>query len=369
MTTTPTVTRQPRSESRLRGLDEIEQRHEDEIPGDKSGEGGDGQPTPEEALAEATRITAERDRLEAENRALLARATAAEDAAKQANKTVTDTAAARIADQEAAIKGAVSTAQAKRDAAQTKYREARANNDADGEAAALADLTTAGAELVQAQATERSFTNWKENRAKNPPPQPRQEAQKDQQQPAAGDLTPETRAWLGSHPLYYKDEDYRANAQALSDTAISQRLPEGSQPYIDFVDKGLEKIYGKNHGQITPKGGKQMSQPQNQNRRSSMAAPTRGGDGGGGNRGGGDSFEYRDPTTGDTLRLVSGIDDKGKTFETVQGTIPAQWREFARVNRMTDVAYAVEQLKIHKDMEPGGEYEGLAYHQNGVYRA
>lgn len=365
MVSTPAPTRQPRTETRLPGLDEIEQRHEEhvseEIP-DKTPKG----PTPEEALADAQRVIAQRDEeLAAANR----RIETAETEAQKNARLAADANRSRIDEQAIAIDGAVTTAESRRDAASAKFKQAKADGDADAEAAAIAELSAAGAALEQARSTKTRFEDWKKQQANKPAPRQTEQPRQDQ---GSDNLTAESRKWLGDHPRYFADQAYQADALAAHNRALSLNVPEGSKAYVDFIDGELEKLYGKDHGQIDRKGktvtdDQQTRRPRQQPNRSSTAAPpSRGSD----SYRGGDGFEYTDPDSGRTLRLITGVDEKtGKPFETVQGTIPASWREFAKINRMSDVAYAVEQLKIQQDMEPGGNLEGLTYHQNGVYKA
>lgn len=354
--------RVPRSETRLPGLDEIEQRQPTET-GIRAADPDDGDkgPTPEEALAEAQRVIAARD---TENAELRGRLTAAETDADKSHRLAAESASARVVDQGAAIDGALVAATAKRDAATQRLKQARADNDVDEEAKAISDISEAGSEIANAKNTKQRFETWKADQAKKPPAQQRQ-----QEQPKPGVTqdgpTPETRAWLGDHPRYYADPNYQADAMSLNDKALSLNLPEGSKVYVDYIDAGLEKLYGKNHGQIDRKGGTKVDNRETRRSRASTGAPPDRGDG---NYSGGGDFEYRH-SDGSSIKLVRGVGQDGKPYETVQGTIPPEWREFAKISRMSEVAYAVDQLKIRQDMEPGGDLEGLASRQNGVYRA
>ena len=363
--------RRPRNDDMLPGLEEIEARHENEdgtldIGTPETRADVDAGPSPEEALAEARKKLEARD---AELAAEADRRRKAEEERDTAAAKLNTKASEAVQHQEAAINGAVTAAQQKRDAAKAKVKSAREAGDQDGELSAIDNLTQANAELMLAERNKQGFEAWKKAQGERV----REQRPTVDAEPSAP--TREAQEWLGDHPLYFEDTDtgreYRARALAAHSAALAKNIPEGSKAYVDFIDGKLEQVYGKGHGQLgRSKGNEDMSEtrvPRQQRRASSTAAPSSR-DGGYEGRSGSGDFEYVDRATGARLRLVETTDREGRPTETVQGTIPATWREFAKINRMSDVQYAVEQLKIQRDMAEGGELSGLSNNMNGVYR-
>lgn len=335
-------------------LEEIELRHveDGEI---------DPRPQPDEtetALADAAKMAL----LESENETLRAKNNTTESELDKARRLAAENASSAAQQQEARIRSDVTAADSAVATARQLYRAARESGDIDKETEAQVALSTATAEQNRAKDTQRRFDEWKAKQPKPgtevPKPAARQSAPQ-QDGPSA-----EARQWLANHPLYFADKDYQATALAAHEGAIATlgTAAEGSKAYVDYIEGQMVKAYGANHGQINRS--KSVSQPQR--RQSSTAAPSR--DGGGGNGGDG-SFTYRNPGDGSELRLISGVDrTTGKPFETVQGKIPADWREAAKINRMGDVAYAVAQLKIQQEIAEGGPAAGLGMGVSGVYR-
>lgn len=363
--------RRPRNDDMLPGLEDIDARHEGEdgslvVGTDTAAPKTEEGPTPEEALAEARKTLEDRD---AQLAAEAERRRKAEEERDSAVAQRTTEASRAIQHQEEAIAGAVTAAQQKRDAARAKVKSARESGDQDGELSAIDSLTQANAELMLAERNKQGFEAWKKAQGERiQQPRPTVDAE-----PSAP--TREAQEWLGDHPLYFEDTDtgreYRARALAAHSAALAKGVAEGSKAYVDFIDGKLEQAYGKGHGQLGRKEGTQdmtdTRVPRTQRRASSTAAPSSRDSGYEGRISGGD-YEFVDRASGARLKLVETTDREGRPVETVQGTIPAQWREFAKINKMTDVAYAVEQLKIRRDMEDGGELSGLNNSTNGVYR-
>ena len=373
--------RRPRTDAEIPGLDEIEARHEGEdgsisigpvVAPQEDEHAGDRTVSPEDALAEAQRVIAAQDAriADAERRAKSAETD--RDTSRQQLSTKQSEA---VQAQEAAITNAISAATSKREAAKASLRTAREAADMNAELEATDLLTQANAELLIANRNKDGFEAWKRTQANRPQPEQRQIRQEADDGP-----TEESQDWLGSHPLYFSKteagQEYQAQAMAAHSAALAKHIPEGSKAYVEFIDKRLEGIYGSGHGQLGQKketrqvpedqNGRVTRQERQQRRASSTGAPTtRDGDYVGTGRG---EFEYVDKASGARLRLVEATDRDGRPTETVQGTIPAQWREFARINRMSDIEYAVSQLKIQRDISDGGSLAGLEFQQNGVYR-
>ena len=353
-----TGTRNERVErlSRREGPDRSDDMNLDDDPRQPA----DDQPTPEEALADAHRIIESQNATIAEQSSRL---NTAETEAQKARRLATEEQGRALQQQEQNIANAVVAAQTEKESALARLKTARTANDEAAEFEAVDALSIANAKLLNAQNTKASFETWKKNREAQPvQPQPRP------QQPAQQDeMTPEARTWLADHPLYYRDENYRADAMASHDAALAKlgRDAEGTKPYVDFIESRMKGLYGEGHGQIDRgrKANDMTQQTRQPQRRTNVAARP---DNGGRAVGGAGDFTYTHED-GSRLSLVSGIDANGKPYETVRGTIPAQWREFAKINRMSDVAYAVEQIKIQQEVQDGG-LQGLSMSQNGVYR-
>ena len=293
--------------------------------------------------------------LESENEALKSRLSQSEtNEQKLAREAATNRTAAAQA-QEQQIKGAVETAKSEVENAKAKYKSAREAGDIDAETEANALLSNASAKLATAEDTNRRYEAWKAQQKNAPPPQQQPKPATDVNEP-----TPEVRAWFEAHPAYFKDADYQARALAAHEGALSRQIPEGSKAYVDYIDKALERQLGPGHGQLDKRnnGG-----TVNNRRASSEAAPRdRGGDSR--DRGGDFEFTHKD---GSTLRLVTEKNQNGEYYETVRGTVPAEWREYARINRMSDRDYAVEQMRIQKEISEGGNLSNLSRGMNGVY--
>lgn len=347
-------------------LEEIEARTEEEerlepIDGEVDDKGG-GADDPEKALAEAHRVIEQQDE----------QLRQANDRAARAETTAGQTAVQNLDNQERAFKANLDTAKSSLESAKAKYRTAVQDGNVDDQIAAQEDIGRWSGRLDRAEDTLNRFDAWK----KGPQgqaylkqaTQPRTEQRTTQ--PPAGEPTPEARKFLADHPLYFSrteaGQDYQANALAAHEAAIVElgRDKEGSADYIRYIDQKLEGIYGKGHGQLT-KGKAPVTTTQ---RRSSTAAPpSRQSSGGDGGDFGDGQFDYTHKD-GSRLRLTRGTDPKtGEPFEKLQGTIPAEWREFARVNKMTDIKFATEQMKIQEEIKNGGRAAGLAHNLNGVY--
>ena len=387
--------RQPRSATAMPSLEEIEARRGEAADGSlnlgspsdtgREPDGGSAHLNPEDALAEATRRAQEADArarsLDEQNRALQAER---DSARRELHQTSGD----RVAQHEARVNADVEASKARRQAAIAKARAARDAGDTDAEFEAQADLAQAGSELAMAEERKRSFEAWKRGQGAGQ----QQTRQADTEQTGGDGPTAEAQKWLGDHPLYFAQTDegreYQAEAMAAHSAAIAQRIPEGSQAYVDFIDRRLENVYGKGHGQLRRTTMNQIkdngaTRQTRQPRATSTGAPSSR-DNGNLSMGSG-SFEYQHPS-GARLRMVEYTDNtSGETRERLEGTLPAEWRQAARVagfrggkerpeggrfkdDREAEIAYALEQMRIQREASEGGTVGGLFQNISGAYK-
>jgi membrane protein involved in colicin uptake len=193
------------------------------------------EPSPEEALAETRRQleetqrraqTAERARREAEQQAAAAHQQAA--AATSARQT----------DRATVIESVIAAARSEEDAAEAAYARARNEGDVAAEAAAMRAMNAAA---VRRETAQREL-DW----AKANPPQQQQKAP----QQNGSNFSPATQKWLDEHPAFFSDKRYERLARAASDEAIRQGHADGSQAYVDYVDRLMAEEYGEGHGQV-----------------------------------------------------------------------------------------------------------------------
>lgn len=347
------VTRRSHANDAQPSLDDIEGRianPEDVLEG---GDNTEGQ------VSDAARVLKD-----AENDALRARLATAEGQLSEKDKELDKAQRVTASAQENQIRTAVTAAKEALSTAKVKYQTARNAGDVDAETEAQVAISMSASALREAESTLGRFETWKKQQAEAP----RRPVVQQQQQDA--EPTPEARKWLSEHPLYYADDGYRATALAAHEGALGSGLKDGSKEYIDFIEQKMVKAFGSDHGQI-----KREASVKQRPRSSEGAPPARGNDSQD-YRGSGD-LSYRDPATGDTLRLITGVDANGRPYETVQGTIPAEWREYARIAGFKDekdrsgkviargdVKYAVEQLRIRNDPS----LAGLSTSTSGVYK-
>jgi len=319
--------------------------------------------TPETAL-EA--LAAEKKAADERAAAAEKRARDAETEAARARAAGAQNADAAIQRQEDAINNALAAAKGEHDAAKAEWRRAKDEGDADKEMDAVEKMTRAAARVQRAEDNVAGFKNWKAQQADRA----RQQQVRQPQQEEGP--SPEALRWIGTHPAYNYDPKYRADAMSAHDLwrADHGEADVGSQAYVDFIDQHMEKLYGKNHGQIDRGGRKGQDDMDNQNRRSSTAAPrgeSRSSGGRSGSRDGGGNIVYRH-SDGSELRLVQGIDANGKPYRTVEGRIPAEWVEAAKITNMPLMRYASEQILIQDSMANGGPETGLLHERSGVYK-
>lgn len=295
------------------------------------------QPRKEAGADEALRIAQET--IERKDRELAAANQRADEAGKsvlKANTVASNTAMARISDQEVAIKNGLSAAEKSVETATLAWRQARQQGDVEAEEKAMDALGDAKIEKARWKERNDAFTQQKpalEEEAKRPAVQPAAvEAGKDK-------MSDESRRWIESHPKFNTDASYRQDALDAHEIAISRKIPIGTTQYTAFLDNHLERLYGKDHGmqeQDRDRGGERERSPRRGPDRgaSSGATPSRDRDG---------SFAYNG--------VKLGTDAQGK--KTVTGDIPAEWVNAAKWNGMDPVAYAVSMLEIEEERSRG----------------
>ncbi len=97
-------------------------------------------------------------------------------------------------------------------------------------------------------------------------------------------LPPSVQEWINRNPKYTSDSEFKAEADSAHDSAIRRGYGFGTQAYMEFIDKRLEKIFQKNDlpsgEDVKPKKDVSYSAP-----------PNRGSAGEGGNTGGGKKYK------------------------------------------------------------------------------
>lgn len=319
--------------------------------------GGGKQQSPEEELAQTRRALEAKD---ADVSAANDRAARAEQEAAAAKRDASATTLGRLSDHEAALGSAIESAKSKKQAAATAYRSAREAGDMDAELAANELLAAATAELTQLSRDKQNFDAQK----------PRLEAAAKAPVQQQGGPTAEAQAWIKSNPRYNADRVYQSVAVGLHSQAIDDGIAEGSRAYIRYIDDGLKDLYGDDHGTLAAVGrrpGEQARQQEDttvrdKGGRQASSEAARGDRGAGGNGlhvgNGAVSYTHR---SGEKLSL--SYNDKGEPQ--LQGRIPAEWMEGARICNMTPVAYAADQIKIKQELAEGGD-AGLRF-SDSVY--
>lgn len=204
------------------------------------------EPDPEEAMAEARRQLAASQQQTAEARRA---ARQAQQAAQHATAQAHEAATARLTDREIAITSVLDSATAELVAAKAAYRAARESGN-------IEDEITAQEALSRATTRETAAKTELERIKAAPKPA----AQPQQSNPQGGpQMSAEAQAWIDSHPAFNADDEYHAMAILGNNRAIKAGHTEGSQSYVDFIDKFLEEKYGEGHGQIG--GNQQVQQP------------------------------------------------------------------------------------------------------------
>ena len=288
----------------------------------------------EAIVAESARQIQQHDRQVAESRRLAAdaqaRATAAEQALVQTN-------AARLTDQEALLAGVLESSKNEQAAARLAIRSAREIGDTDAEADAIEALAQATYRSSQASG---DLAQIRAVQAQQPA-RPRQASQ----QPAQNGPTPEAQAWIDSHPAYLTDMVYRGAANEAHNAAVAAGLPEGSQHYIDHIDRLMEDHFGAGHGQ----SGRQNAPPRRDaNVRNTSLPPSRGQ--------GAQAGGYKRVQTILTAEPLL-VQDRGNGMS-VKFSSDEQRRDFeegARISKMSLAAYVKDHIDIAKERAAGGD--------------
>lgn len=254
MSETNEITRRSRADRPARQV------HRDDAPERPSVtvEGMEQQVSPEDALANSRQQLTAKDQQIARERQQRVdaerRAAAAESTGATARQTV--------------LGSLVETAKAEQAQARAAMKSAREAGDVDAEAQAIEDLSAASGRLNQAAGE----LEWIKNQPK-PQPTPNTNGQANGPSAAA-------QRWLDEHPRYKTDVDYRRYANGLNNEAISELgLREGSQEYIDHIERGMTDKYGEGHGH-GEQGRQHMDRGQPPSRGDTVPA-SRGGGGGG----------------------------------------------------------------------------------------
>lgn len=222
-------------------------------------ERGNGGPSPEVVLADVNRQLQQRDQ---ENARLRQQAEAAMLARQQAE-------ARSHTDRKTVLGEAIAGAKSEAEAAASAYRSAREAGDFDAEATALRRMNAADFRLNQATA---ELEMAKDQPAPAPQPQPGPQAWK----PSAA-----AQRWMDEHPRLNTDPKYQQDALALDRKALEAGCASGSDAYVDYIERGMTRLYGQGHGQV---GGQQRMSNERGDGGSVSPAPSGGGDRRGGAR-------------------------------------------------------------------------------------
>lgn len=218
-----------------------------------------GGPSPEVVLADVNRQLQQKDQ---ENARLRQQAEAAMLARQQAE-------ARSHTDRKTVLGEAIAGAKSEAEAAASAYRDARAAGDFDAEAVALRRMNAADFRLNQATA-ELEMANTA------PAPAPQQQQQHQPQGP-----TRQAQKWMDDHPMVKIPGPYQTEAFKLDREAVAAGCVSGSDAYVDYIERGMERQYGRGHGQ--PGGQRNMSNERGDGG-SVSPAPSGGGDRRGGAR-------------------------------------------------------------------------------------
>jgi hypothetical protein len=254
-TTTEIETEEPRRRGRT-PRPEREVHREPEVTIDQERPSG---PSPEHVLADVNRQLQAKDQ---ENARLRQQADAAEAARRQA-ETRSQT------DRKAVLGEAIASAKAESEAAAAAYRAAREAGDTDAEMAAIGKKNAADYRLNQATAEL-------EMAKADPAPQQQPAQQQQQWKPS-----PQAQKWMNDHPMVNVPGPYQIAALKADRDAVAAGCVSGSDAYVDFIDRDMERQFGRGHGQA---GGQQRMANERGDGGSVSPAPSGGGDRVGGGR-------------------------------------------------------------------------------------
>jgi hypothetical protein len=310
--------------------------------------------SPEVALAETRRqleesqqraATAERMRQDAQRREA--------EAQRQAQAATS----ARQTDRTTVIESIIAAARSEEDAAEAAYARARNEGDVAAEAAAMRAMNAA---MVRRETAQREL-EW----SKSNPPQTQQTAPQQQPQQTGSRFSPETQAWLDAHPAVFSDPRYERLARAASDEAIRKGHADGSQAYVDYVDRIMAEEYGEGHGQV----GTQMNDrdaPRSEPRGNGAATPSRRSLSG--NTGGMKeaviprigAFKYKREANG-ALRTTMNEDVRAAIDEGAATCFPKVYAE----NRNRAVGMFIQEYVDHSEEVARGEKPDIVFGDGG----
>lgn len=328
------VVRHPRQREERETNAEVNQEFtlEEEAGGDE--EQSEDPHDPVAALAESRKALQER---EAENASLRTREQEARNQAARARDEAARANMGRATDRAAAVAASIEAAKADQTSARIALRAAREANDLDAEISASEMLQSASYRYNQANGE----LNWLNQQSQSQPQQAQQQNQ---------GMSPEAKAWLDAHPRFHTDTAYRALAEGAHTAALRAGRREGSQEYVDFIDKMVENVYGQGHGQGNEPPVARKEPPVSETKqpsRTSAAGPTNRGNGSA-NTGGQNTVQ----TELGPLQVTTGRD--GKTRIAIPQHTRADWDEAAQINGMKTADYAYEQIKIARERAQGG---------------
>lgn len=193
-------------------------------------ESGPDHESPEDVLVETRRLLQESDRAGATARQ---QQRAAEERARQAETVAAQATATHTAGRQQTVASAIDQAKSEKTMALAAYKMAREAGDVEAEMQATDALSQANIRL--SRATEEA--EWLKS-------QPKPTVQPQQVRPSAA-----AQQWIDSHPEFNTNTRYHGMAIAASNEAIKSGLLDGSQEYVDYVDRVMTEEYGEGHGQ------------------------------------------------------------------------------------------------------------------------
>lgn len=289
-------------------------------------------PTPEEALAQSRRAieAAESSRRAAEQRE---QAAAAE---------LTRMRASQQQDQQAVLASAVEASTAEQDRLAHAWQAASEAGDFPAAAKLLKDLTLASARLNQVTS---------ELAMAKAGMQQRQQAAPQQQQ---NGVSQRSQQWIAEHPEFnrHKDALILKHQELINDGVMAD-----TPAYFRGLDAEYDRLTGG--GQRDQHGGNrrtEMQQDRRQQQTFDGAPPSRGN--GGGSQSG---------TVKTLLGPVQVRSVNGQTLLQIPEHLRADFAEGAKVNRMSIEEYTMEQVKIARERDAGGN-GGMIMNEGATYR-
>lgn len=303
------------------------------VEGEEAAAGTDGVQSPEEALAEAQRIIAERNQQLGAEQA--ARTRAEREAQRQQAGRAQDRGAALAAVVEASVSAQAQARQA--------LRAARESGDIDEEIKATEALSQATYRLDQANA---QIQNLKVDptSAAGAMDQPQQQ----------GGVSQSAQSWIDRHPRFNSDPSYKATLMAVHYDVVKDGVAPDSPAYFRALDaKAAELDAGTTRERNAP-----MAEP----------APTRAA-----------QFNGASPTRGSGAPAAGGVVKTllgpvtvgrragGKITVQVPPHLKADFEEGAKISGMSLGDYIYEQVRVAEEREAGGD-GGLITDEGRTFR-